>query len=134
MSLTITLPDYLSEQVEIVARLHKQSIVELVEAILSEALDGQLVEMAVRDNQSDLLTENSEMAAYLQLHPLLKKTHFGEYVAIFQGKLIDHDREHSALYRRIDQRYPDDYVWISKVEEEPIKELRFLSPRFESGK
>jgi len=72
-----------------------------------------------------------EMQAYIALHPLLKEKYFGQYVAIYQGKLIDHDSVHEALYRRIDAQYPDKFVWISLVEEEAIPTLMFRSPRIE---
>jgi hypothetical protein len=45
--------------------------------------------------------------------------------------LIDHDPDHEALYRRIDAQYPDEFVWISPVEEEAIPTLVFRSPRIE---
>jgi hypothetical protein len=72
-----------------------------------------------------------EMQAYIAMHPMLKKTHFGKHVAIFQAKLIDSDDDYEALTRRIDARYPDQFVWISTVEEEPIQTLVFRSPRLE---
>ena len=72
-----------------------------------------------------------EMQAYLALHPMLKEKYLGQYVAIYQGKLIDHDPDHEALYIRIDAEYPDEFVWISLVEEEAIPTLIFRSPRIE---
>ena len=72
-----------------------------------------------------------EMQAYIAIHPMLKKTHFGKHVAIFQAKLIDSDDDYEALTRRIDARYPDQFVWISTVEDEPIQTLVFRSPRLE---
>jgi hypothetical protein len=72
-----------------------------------------------------------EMQAFIAMHPSLKKTHFGKHVAIYQGRLIDSDDDYNALTRRIDARYPDRFVWISTVEDEPIKTLVFRSPRIE---
>lgn len=68
------------------------------------------------------------MQAYIALHPQLKTTHFGQYVAIYGGQLVDHDADHAALYERIDARYPNEYVWMSKVEAEPMQTLHWRSP------
>lgn len=43
---------------------------------------------------------------------------------------MDHDEDGGELYKRIDQQYPEDFVWLSKVEEEAIPTLHFRSPRF----
>lgn len=74
---------------------------------------------------------NREMQAYIVMHPQLKKTHFGKHVAIYEGRLIDSDDDYDTLTRRIDAQYPDQFVWVSTVEEEPIKTLVFRSPRLE---
>ena len=73
-----------------------------------------------------------EMAAYIAMHPMLKEQYFGQYVAIYQGKLIDHDTDRKALYLRIDEKYPDEFVWISPVEEDPIPTVVFRSPHLEA--
>ena len=74
---------------------------------------------------------NREMLAYIAMHPNLKKTHLGKHVAIYEGRLIDSDEDYDSLTRRIDAQYPDQFVWISTVENEPIKTLFFRSPRLE---
>ncbi len=52
-------------------------------------------------------------------------------MAVYQGKLVGHDLDREALYRRIDAKYPDEFVWIGPVEEEAIPTLAFRSPRIE---
>ncbi|MCE7981448.1 MAG: hypothetical protein DYG89_09670 [Caldilinea sp. CFX5] len=47
-----------------------------------------------------------EEAAYIRLHPQLKVTHFGRYVAIYQGKLIDADDTFGALVERVRRNFP----------------------------
>lgn len=133
MAITITLSDKISERVTEVAAEQQQNVVELVEEMLDAALTEQTSRRTNIDGLTEILQDDPEMAAYIKMHPLLKRRFLGAYVAIFQGELIDQDLDHAALYARVDQRYPDDYVWISKVEDEPIKTLRFPSPRFESG-
>jgi hypothetical protein len=73
----------------------------------------------------------SEKTAYLQLYPQLKESHSGQYVAIYQGQLVDHDEDYGALFERIDDQYPDEFVWLTRVGDEPIDTIRFRSPRLE---
>jgi hypothetical protein len=44
--------------------------------------------------------------------------------------MVDHDEDYGALFERIDDRYPDSFVWLTRVEDEPIGSLAFRSPRF----
>ena len=53
----------------------------------------------------------------------------GEYVAIHQKQLIDHDRDELALLRRLDAQYPNDIVLMKQVRPLPEPELRFRSFR-----
>jgi hypothetical protein len=63
------------------------------------------------------------MEAYIGMHSMLKEKYFGKHVAIYGGKLIDFDQDPDALYVRIDEKYPDEFVWLSKVEEEAMPTL-----------
>ncbi len=126
---TITLSGDLSDRVRKLAGQREQEIIELVERILNENLPGDpagqdWVDLSEPDEAAD-----REMQAYIELHPLLKEKYFGKYVAIYGGKLIDSDDDHSALYVRIHDKYPNEFVWISRVVEEPIPTLYFRSPR-----
>lgn len=71
-----------------------------------------------------------EKAAYLRLYPQLKAQYAGQYVAIYNGQLVDHDADYGALFERIDDRYPDTFVWLTRVGDEPMGTIRFRSPRF----
>lgn len=106
-------------------------LIEVLDRILALA---ESIESAT--GEEEYATEDDpalqrEMQAYIALHPMLKKTHLGKHVAIFQAKLIDADDDYESLTRRIDARYPDQFVWVSTVEEEPIQTLVFRSPRLE---
>jgi hypothetical protein len=99
---------------------------------IAEYLDDTL---PTADNHAVPLSEEDEAvareeAAYIRLHPQLKKTHFGQYVAVHNGRLIDQDTDYGAILKRVDQQYPDEFVWVAKVEDEAIGTLYFRSPRF----
>lgn len=127
--ITVTVSDEVAEKIQQLANLRQQNIDTLFETLVNQAWPDENEE----DEQPAELDEapTPEMQVYLALHPLLKEKYLGQYVAIYQGKLIDHDLDHEALYTRIDAEYPDEFVWISLVEEEAIPTLIFRSPRIE---
>ncbi len=61
---------------------------------------------------------------------MLKHQYFGKHVAIHGGKLVDYDDGFDTLYDRIVQAYSDEFVWMSRVEEEPIRTFVVRSARF----
>lgn len=79
--------------------------------------------------ESDAAVER-ERNAYIALHPLLKEKFLGKHVAIHQGQLIDSDNDDDALYARIDATYPDLFVWLDTVTEEPLEVITLRSPTF----
>lgn len=86
-----------------------------VEAIVQQALSRHL------DYLSDRQLE-AEIAAYERLHPQLKATHLGQYVAIHQGQLIDADSDVGQLFLRVEKQYGDVTILIRQVQE-TVKEL-----------
>lgn len=105
-------------------------LVDLLDQILASAEHDE-AEMEEEPWVDDDPALAREMQAYIAMHPTLKKTHFGKHVAIYEGRLIDSDPDYDTLTRRIDAQYPDQFVWVSTVEEEPIKTFVFRSPRLE---
>ena len=73
----------------------------------------------------------SEMQAFLVMHADLLVRFPGEFVAIYQGKLIDHDVDQLALYQRTQQRHPNRPVLIKPVQEHPEEVYSFRSPVLE---
>jgi predicted DNA-binding antitoxin AbrB/MazE fold protein len=70
-----------------------------------------------------------EQGAYQAMLPELLAQYKNQYVAIHQGKVVDHDTDKIALVVRLDDNYPDAVVLIQQVSEEPEKVLRMRSPR-----
>ncbi|RIK37430.1 MAG: hypothetical protein DCC55_24350 [Chloroflexi bacterium] len=103
------------------ANMRQQNIDDLVETLVNQAWPDESEE--INELAGSDAAATPEMQTYIALHPVLKEKYFGQYVAIYQGKLIDHDPDHEALYLRIDAQYPDEFVWISRVEEEAIPTL-----------
>ncbi len=60
----------------------------------------------------------AERAAFLRLHPDLWEKYPEQYVAILGGKVVDHDADKVALFKRIDARYPGVFVLMRQVRQE----------------
>ncbi len=70
-----------------------------------------------------------EQTAYQTMLPQLLAQYKNEFVAIYQGKVVDHDTNKIALVVRLDESYPDAVVLVQQVTDKPEKVLRMRSPR-----
>ena len=84
------------------------------------------VEQYLERKWHDKLDE--ELAAYSKLHPELVRTHFGAWVAIHDGAVVDQDRDRVALYRRIRQQYGRVPVLVCEVTAESVEEIWLRTP------
>jgi len=73
-----------------------------------------------------------EEDAFRAMHAELRGTYPGQYVAICRGQVVDHDPDQLALFRRIEERYPDTPVLIRQVTPEPEEVYTFRSPRVDA--
>lgn len=80
------------------------------EALLEEALQQYFWDM---DRQKIKL----EARTYRQHHAAIKEKFLGQYVALHQGQVVDHDEEFMALYGRVRQTFGPVAVMITQVEE-----------------
>lgn len=124
---TVSIPEALVHRARKLAKARRRP----VDAVIAELLDVALppAEEAIESDEVEEAAVAREMDAYVALHPSLKANYFGEHVAILEGQLVDHDSDPAALYRRIAAQYPDRFVWLTVVEEEPLTTLAFRSPR-----
>lgn len=60
----------------------------------------------------------------------LRRKYQRQYVAIFGGELVDHDTDQVALFLRMRQQYPGQFVWIAPVHSTPQEIYHMRSPRF----
>jgi hypothetical protein len=71
---------------------------------------------------------NQEIAVYEKLHPQLWASIPGEWVAIHNGELVDHDVDEVAVYRRIRTRFPRIAVLLRQVKSTPVEEIWLRTP------
>ena len=124
---TVSIPEALLNRARKLARARRRP----VDALIAELLDGALppADEPASSEVSEDAAVRREMEAYVALHPTLKSDYYGQHVAILDGRLLDHDYDPAALYQRVSARYPDRFVWLTVVEDEPLTTLAFRSPR-----
>ena len=114
---SIALRPELRESLERDAALESRTVEELV---------NEAVARYVRDRQRDKIRRETD--AYERLHPELARDHIGEWVAIHEGKLVDHDADVSALYTRIRAQFGRTSVLIRQVRDQPVDAIHVRTP------
>lgn len=109
---TLTIPSHLYERAQRIAQSQNRNVGDVVREVLEKGLMS--LEAPVTDPKREL-----EKEAFRRLHPDLKRQYPGEFVAIHNENLIDHDTDRAALLKRIEKQYPDEFVLIRPVQQEP---------------
>ncbi len=87
---------------------------------------NEAVEHYLRERQRAKL--DREIPTYEAMHPELRQKYLGQWVAVHNQKLVDHDSDGVALYRRVRARYGRISVLIRQVTEQPIEEVWLRTP------
>ncbi|MCA9965012.1 MAG: hypothetical protein KC423_12235 [Anaerolineales bacterium] len=114
--ITITIPQSLYQRVHELANRRNLPVATLLETAVS------LAEAQPHDPATTALAQ--EEAAYRAQHPTLLANYPGQYVAIHQGQLIDHDPDELTLLHRLDATHPTQVVLMKRVEPLPQPMLR----------
>jgi metal-responsive CopG/Arc/MetJ family transcriptional regulator len=111
---------------------------ELVQQIENWSSQGggdaqSFVEKAVRTYLGQMRQEKirTETEAFNEQYDMLKANYAGQYVAVHQGKVIDHDTDIRSLHLRVYEQLGRTPVLLKQVMDEPERELHFRSPRLE---
>ncbi len=103
---TVTVEPKLYERVEETALECKVSIGE----VLAAAVHLYLWEL-------DRRKISEESAVYRQRHAELREQYLGQYIAMHNGQVVDHDTDFQALRQRIRRRFGRTPVMITLVED-----------------
>jgi hypothetical protein len=115
----------LYRRAEKLARLRRRDVADLLaESITLPETTPTKDAMPERDT-----AVAQEEAAFYRLHPELWQKYPGQYVAIHNEEVVDHDADQVALYLRVKARYPGQFVWIAPVKETAVEEYVARSPR-----
>lgn len=130
MKVTLHLSETVYKRARLLAHAQREDIAKVLAKWLEETLPAaEQGGMPNIDIQGDDAAVDREMQAYIAMHPRLLQKYRNQYVAIHNGELVDYDEEFDALLARIDAAYPNQFVWLTKVEDQPMRELTFRSPR-----
>ena len=125
---TLTIPNELYQRAWAAAQLSNRSVLDVLAAAIVLEPPAKAEHAAPNDALKQAM--DREEAAFQRLHPQLKKTLKGMYVAIYEGQLVDHDADQVALYLRVKAKYGQTFVWIAPVLAEPEEMYMIRSPRF----
>lgn len=76
-------------------------------------------------------TMEQNVEAYTVMHNELVRRYLGQYVALCDGRLVDHDPDPVALLQRVRQQYPGQVILRQKVERTTERMLRIRHPSIE---
>ena len=116
--MSITLEPKLQAQLDQTA----QRLGKSAEEIASGAIRTHLEEL-------DAHAIAEEDRAYQRLYPELRERYPQQYVAIYEGRVIDADPDFEELFVRIKKQLSDRIVLMRRVGDSPIEEYHFRSPR-----
>lgn len=120
MVLTIGLDEKTSTQLEQMAR---------VRAVEPVVLARNAIRTFLRNESRRIIAQ--EAKAYRRLHPELLRTMPGQFVAVHNGQVVDHDSDQMAVFRRVEEAYEGQPVLIRQVRLEIEQTIEVLSPRLE---
>jgi hypothetical protein len=73
-----------------------------------------------------------EVASYEAQHQELVVQYLGEHIAMYQGKVIDHDRAMFSLLDRVNANYLHHVILVQQVQPTLPPPLVFRSPRLQA--
>lgn len=118
---TVVLQPQLAEHLSQVAEQDATTLEELVNAAVREYVDVMTRRKI-----------HAESKVFRARHAELLQQYLGEYVAMHEGNVVDHDKDLSALHQRIRRRYGRHTpVLLRQVTEQAELEFTFRSPRLE---
>lgn len=117
---TVTLNPDLVQQIE---NLSSKKLVD-TQSFVEKAVQAYLVQ--IRREKIRIETE-----AFEAQYETLQANYAGQYVAVHQGVVIDHDSDIRSLHLRVYEQVGRTPVLLKQVKDEPERELVFRSPRLE---
>ena len=117
---TLSIPTSLYQRARRIAALRQRPVTD----ILAEAITLE------EEKAAEETTVDREETAFHRLHPVLRQQYAGQYVAIYGGECVDHDPDQVALFLRMRERHPHEFVWIAPVRQTPEEIYQMRSPRF----
>ena len=109
-------------QLEQLAERTAQPVEEILETAVASYLD-ELQRIGIY----------TETQAFWDMHRGLVQSYLGQYVAIYQGEVVDHDRDVPHLSQRVRKKFGILPVLIAPVKPEIKYEIRWRGGRLEES-
>ncbi|MCP5095862.1 MAG: hypothetical protein GY943_09935 [Chloroflexi bacterium] len=122
IQITVNLPNDVYQRLQREAAATNRNVAELA----SEKLSATVPRFDIHPRHAEMEVER---AAFLKMHAELWQKYPYQYVAVFQGEVVDHDDDELTLLERRNEKYPDDIVLIRQVLREPERTIVIRSPR-----
>jgi len=123
---TLLVPEPLYRQAETLAVAAHKTVAQV---LLEQLTEGRPLPLTTAPDQEQAILEQ-EVAAYQTLHARLVERYLGQWVAIHQGQLVDHDGDEEALMVRLAQAFPEQIILVRLVETEPGRAIYIPSFHF----
>lgn len=120
----LTVPNDIYYQVEKLAATTQRDVAD----VLLETITRSFSPFPADPNRAIM---NQNVQAYKSMHAELVKQYRGQYVAIHDGQLVDHDPDPVTLLQRVRKNYPNQVILRRKVGTVPERELRVRHPRID---
>lgn len=120
----LSIPDDLYDQMQQEAVFSRRDVSDIVIETLAEKY--QLFPADPRRAKME-----QEEAAFKALHPKLVKQYLGQYVAVYEGQVVDHDQDIVHLMQRVRPKLPEQVVLYRKVETISEVIIRVRHPRIQ---
>ncbi len=135
----VELPENIYQQVEETARATNRRVAEVItDTLVQNFVPWTLQEESTVGTDDEhfpplahIEAMDKEIEEYKKMHPQLWAKYPHQFVAIYQGKLIDHNKDFAVLVERVQNKYPypEHIVLMREVQPDPDPVLYFRSPR-----
>jgi hypothetical protein len=96
-------------------------LLDRMERTIADLSDIVAAEAALNESGNRIPYEQVlERLAFQRLLPTLADTHYGQYVAVHKGRVVDADRSQRALVRRFVERFGDSSLYVGFVGPTPV--------------
>lgn len=86
------------------------------------SVDSSQADPNAQEEHSEAIIDR-EQAEYIRQHPELVKKYAGQYLAMHNGQVIDHDIDRSTLKERLRAHFGNRTVFVTPVLSAPIQTL-----------
>lgn len=127
----ISLSESTFERLRRVAKKKKTGVSDLLNLVVENYLAHE--PEAELKPDARLIQIEREQHAFETQHVDLLKQYAGQYIAMHEGRVVDHDADRASLGRRVRARYGNETLLITPVLEQVHREIRVRSPHSVKG-